>query len=441
MTEPSPPEIIAAPDPATPVITRASFATSTTRALAEAMTQANDPLSVNRRWGTIAAINTVDDSVSVTLGGEVIEGIKYDAGYTPIVGEYVYMDIVGSDVTVMGTMAPSLHNPGQRRGTVTSISADRETVNVTVDDGTLLTAVPVLASYDPVLNDQVHLSSYQGSFLVIGSLDRTTQTYRRAVGDIEPSFTIKPGTLALNGQVVSRTTYANLWSWVQANGLVAAGLFTAGDGATTFGLPDFRGRVLVGAGVFGGVTWNVGTTAGANTITLATNQMPSHNHSVAVATHGTHDHAVTTTISTVAAHQHTGGTDNGASTGAEHTHSGTTGGGGGHGHNILNTFGGGAGHDHFSAGRVSEGSGQGTLGAGIGTQGAGDHTHGFGTTVNGLHTHGFTTNAGGGHSHTATTDVTAVSAGTHTVTEASVGGTTAVDVRQPSVAVQIVIWV
>lgn len=57
------------------------------------------------------------------------------------------------------------------------------------------------------------------------------------------------GWLPRFGQVVARTTYPNLWAFAQASGNLAAsdgvwtaGQFSPGDGATTFRLPDMRGR-------------------------------------------------------------------------------------------------------------------------------------------------------------------------------------------------------
>jgi microcystin-dependent protein len=47
------------------------------------------------------------------------------------------------------------------------------------------------------------------------------------------------------GQTLSRTTYAELWAFAQTE--IAAGniLYNNGDGSTTFGVPDYRGRVGV----------------------------------------------------------------------------------------------------------------------------------------------------------------------------------------------------
>lgn len=103
---------------------------------------------------------------------------------------------------------------------------------------------------------------------------------RQPTGDIEPTIrsTPKPDTLICNGQTVSRTTYSALWAWAQANSLVISGLFTTGDGSTTFGLPDFRGRMPIGVGTLGSDTYALGAKGGLSTVTLTIAQMPSHAH-------------------------------------------------------------------------------------------------------------------------------------------------------------------
>lgn len=52
-----------------------------------------------------------------------------------------------------------------------------------------------------------------------------------------------------------------------------------GDGRTTFGLPDLRGRVAMHEGTGPGLTpRSLGAKGGSETNTLNTTQMPSHNH-------------------------------------------------------------------------------------------------------------------------------------------------------------------
>ena len=53
-----------------------------------------------------------------------------------------------------------------------------------------------------------------------------------------------------------------------------------GDGVTTFALPDLRGRVPIHQGTGPGLSNHViGELGGAETVTLASNQLPTHSHS------------------------------------------------------------------------------------------------------------------------------------------------------------------
>ncbi len=54
-----------------------------------------------------------------------------------------------------------------------------------------------------------------------------------------------------------------------------------GDGRTSFGLPDLRGRAPISPGSGPGLsTYRWGQRGGVETVTLNTNQIPSHNHFV-----------------------------------------------------------------------------------------------------------------------------------------------------------------
>jgi microcystin-dependent protein len=57
------------------------------------------------------------------------------------------------------------------------------------------------------------------------------------------------------------------------------GTIYGGDGRTTFGLPDVRGRLPIHAGSGPGLSpRRLGAKSGSETVTLTVNQMPSHSH-------------------------------------------------------------------------------------------------------------------------------------------------------------------
>jgi microcystin-dependent protein len=182
--------------------------------------------------------------------------------------------------------------------------------------------------------------------------------------------------LVCAGQAVSRTTYADLFAEIGTT-------YGAGDGSTTFNVPDYRGRVPVGMDNLGGsdagrLSWaNVmGTTGGTETVTLTTAEMPAHTH-------------------TGPSHTHTGTT---ASSGS-HTHTGTTDAQGDHTHQTFSNAGGY--WRRSEAGLTSTASGTimntGFDGAAFNpsTGNAGVHLHNLIVGSSGSHTHTFTTDAGG----------------------------------------------
>ena len=94
---------------------------------------------------------------------------------------------------------------------------------------------------------------------------------------------IPAGWLLRDGSAVSRTTYAALFAKIGVT-------FGAGNGTTTFNLPDDRGRVTAGLDNMGGSDAGrlsaanaMGTAVGAETHTLSSSEMPTHHH-VATAT-------------------------------------------------------------------------------------------------------------------------------------------------------------
>jgi microcystin-dependent protein len=81
-----------------------------------------------------------------------------------------------------------------------------------------------------------------------------------------------------NGSLLSISKYSALYSLLGTN--------YGGDGRTTVGMPDLRGRSPLGYGAGPGRTprTSIGQTGGYETVTLQTSQMPSHTHDFSDAT-------------------------------------------------------------------------------------------------------------------------------------------------------------
>jgi microcystin-dependent protein len=80
------------------------------------------------------------------------------------------------------------------------------------------------------------------------------------------------GWLLCNGDIISRTTYSALFSAIGT-------AFGAGNGSTTFALPDMRSRVGVGVGTGVSLTARtLGGTVGTESETLTSAQIPAHSH-------------------------------------------------------------------------------------------------------------------------------------------------------------------
>jgi microcystin-dependent protein len=76
-----------------------------------------------------------------------------------------------------------------------------------------------------------------------------------------------------DGQLLSISSYSALFSIL--------GTTYGGDGRSTFGLPDLRGRVAIHPGTGSGLsTYSLGQTGGAEQTTLTTANLPAHSHAL-----------------------------------------------------------------------------------------------------------------------------------------------------------------
>lgn len=134
------------------------------------------------------------------------------------------------------------------------------------------------------------------------------------------------GWLLCNGTAVSRTTYTDLF--------VALGTtYGAGDGSTTFNLPNLKGRVIVGVDAAQTEFDALGETGGSKTSTAPhTHDLANHTHTLGTHSHTmAHTHAMENHRHSLSDHRH--GLENHTHTGGNHSHAGGT---GVHAHSVLN---------------------------------------------------------------------------------------------------------
>jgi len=83
--------------------------------------------------------------------------------------------------------------------------------------------------------------------------------------------TAPAGWLICDGSAISRADYAALFA-------VCGILYGGGDGATTFNIPDFRGKVPIGKNIADADFDTLGETGGEKTHTLTVDEIPAHQH-------------------------------------------------------------------------------------------------------------------------------------------------------------------
>jgi microcystin-dependent protein len=198
------------------------------------------------------------------------------------------------------------------------------------------------------VNDDIYINSQP--YLPVGSIS------------IYAGQTAPSGWLFCDGTAVSRFTYPRLFSVINRT-------YGAGDGTTTFNLPNLQERLPVGKSG----SSVLGNTGGSDTITLSVNNIPSHTHTGTTDSNGSHTHTGTTT------------------TNGSHTHSSNaTGGLAQPGLAYSN------GQD-TTTGIDTDGSNELNLKttAALAINSDGDHSHSLNVDTSGSHTHTFTTGSTG----------------------------------------------
>ena len=122
-------------------------------------------------------------------------------------------------------------------------------------------------------------------------------TNRSEVGAIKPwtKATAPAGYVLCDGSAISRTDYADLFAVISTT-------YGAGNGSTTFNVPQLQGKMPQG---YDGNTYNLAGTGGANTVTVSVtnNQAATNTNNQSVTLTGSIDNTSLTTAQ-LASHSH-----------------------------------------------------------------------------------------------------------------------------------------
>ena len=175
------------------------------------------------------------------------------------------IDKQGREALTLATSQTALITTAQNTADTAQTAAETAQDGVDTHTGEIATLTASLNATIAALND---LYTVVGTFFSAGDLKQTLRptTY---------STSVDQGWLLCDGTAVDRTIFAGLFAVIGVT-------FGPGNGTTTFNLPDFRGRTLIGSGQGAGLTLrNIGlTNVGVESVLLTAVQsgIAAHSH-------------------------------------------------------------------------------------------------------------------------------------------------------------------
>ena len=198
----------------------------------------------------------------------------------------------------------AVDTPTWKPATVLEVVGNIATVHVDGDPPDVTIQAEILASPTPYPDARVMVKFQPPS----GAFVESWITRADPAGEIKMFARTEapPGFLVCNGGAYLRSVYTALFEAIGTR-------YGAGDGSTTFNVPNLADRVIVAAGG----SYAVGARGGAGTLVLVTANLPSHVHNLGGHTHpiahthdmGSHAHSFSGSASSSGSHQHTQATD------------------------------------------------------------------------------------------------------------------------------------
>lgn len=217
------------------------------------------------------------ETIVLSTAGVPVTGASVQVNFRGSTPATVYVAATGGTTasnpitTTLGTI-PGWLDPGSYDLVITDGALVR-TVHLEAVGGLVESRVTTLES-TTALSTDVRFPA--GADIALSDLAAAIQEALHQTGDFKATaVSVAPtGWLLCDGAAVSRATYAALFTAISTT-------YGAGDGSTTFNLPDLRGRVPVGVdGTAARLTASdaLGQSGGAEKHTLTTAEIPAHTH-------------------------------------------------------------------------------------------------------------------------------------------------------------------
>jgi microcystin-dependent protein len=280
-------------------------------------------LAAGLLFPTTVAQSTITCTLPFTLtNGTIADATQVMSNYNALVTCFTLAASAGAnnDITSLTglttPLGPTFGGSSNFSGGTTAGSANSQTLAITVPSNFSLTTnyrVTLLAGFTNTAALQLNVNgtglknvfrktqlgislTVGGEFiaghpetLVFDGTEYVIDGPVRTVGEVKDygGSAAPPGSVFSFGQAISRTTFADLFA-------VLGTAYGAGDGSTTFNVPDLRGRITAGQDNMGGSAANRITVAGGNfdgTVLGGSGGLQNHTQSTAEV--GVHTHGIT----------------------------------------------------------------------------------------------------------------------------------------------------